>query len=189
MNMLTTTAEERESISDVCIVLLMAAVQREQILSCWTWLEKREAINSNNPLIVLHYSQRFAFSSSFSSSVFTSVFLLSSVSPSYFFHFSFSYLVDAQNASVGFLWSHISISESLLVPSLLCFFICFSVCLRCSFRPPAVVDSEKVYHCLNRVKIGCLSGATQLKAMNETTNHIMILRNVIFNEGLFYKWT
>lgn len=90
---------------------------------------------------------------------------------------------------MGFLWSHISISESLLVPSLLCFFICFSVCLRCSFRPPAVVDSEKVYHCLNRVKIGCLSGATQLKAMNETTNHIMILRNVIFNEGLFYKWT
>lgn len=89
MNMLTTTAEERESISDVRIVLLMAAVQREQILSCWMWLEKREAICSNNPLIVLHYSQRFAFSSSFSSSVFTSVFLLSSVSPSYFFHFSF----------------------------------------------------------------------------------------------------
>lgn len=189
MNMLTTTAEERESISDVCIVLLMAAVQREQILSCWTWLEKREAINSNNPLIVLHYSALcfflvlliFSLHLSFSSLVRQSLLLFS--------FFISCYLVDAQNASVGFLWSHISISESLLVPSLLCFFICFSVCLRCSFRPPAVVDSEKVYHCLNRVKIGCLSGATQLKAMNETTNHIMILRNVIFNEGLFYKWT
>lgn len=84
---------------------------------------------------------------------------------------------EATSASQNLSWSPLFYVSSSV----------FSVCLRCSFRPPAVVDSEKVYHGLNRVKIGCLSGATQLKAMNETTNHIMILRNVIFNEGLFYK--
>lgn len=115
---LTTTAEKRESISKFCIKPLMAGVQREQIHSCWNWLEKRGAICSNQTWCC--YNSLLGSAMTFTIISFFSLSICFSSLPFFFSLFSFLPCLIDKKSSVfwGFflvLWSHISISVFSLI--------------------------------------------------------------------------